>query len=135
MATDGKYKIHEFDPVIYPFRLWVTKEFLAQSIKESFYELNEKGHMVEFSFEEIIGSIAATAPVVDKSTYQKGCLVILKRPKDVGVGVISHEATHVVDWVCDTFGLSGFSFDDGEARAYLVQWVANCIEEVRRAKA
>lgn len=131
------HKIHEFDPVIYPFKLWVAVNPDKNDVKAKFYGLTPETSRIEIDDEEleVDFSVATTYPVSEKESGWNGLLVIIHKPKQVGVGVISHEATHVVDWVCDTFGLSGFSFDDGEARAYLAQWVANCIEEVRRSKA
>lgn len=129
-------KIHEFDPLLYPFKLWVAKDPKLDDVKDDFWGMDDKSSMIELTGDNFYqyGCIASTFPIRSKETLEKGCLVCLWRPKDVGVGVICHEATHVVDWVCDEWGLSGFSFEGGEARAYLAQWVANCIEEARRSR-
>ena len=129
-------KIHEFDPLLYPFKLWVAKDPKISDFKDVFWGMNDKSTMIELTADNFyqLGCIASTCPMQKKETFERGCLVSLWRPKDVGVGAIAHEATHVVDWVCDEVGLRGFTFEGGEARAYLVQWVANCIEEARKAK-
>lgn len=130
-------KIHEYDPVVYPIRLWVTKHADKNEIGETFYFLDENGEVVDDWEKQIDGtpnSIATTTLVTHKESLWKGCLVCLHRPKQIASGVIAHESTHVTDWLCDQLGIDGYSFLGGEARAYFAQWTANCIEETLKSK-
>lgn len=129
-------KIHEFNPLLYPFKLWVAKDPKLGDVKDVFWGMDEKMSIIELTSDNFyqLGAVASTFPMQKRENCDKGCLVCLWHPKNVGVGVIAHESMHVVDWVCDECGLSGFSFAGGEARAYLAQWIANCIEEARRSR-
>lgn len=49
-------------------------------------------------------------------------------------GVIAHEARHITDFLCERLGIQEYDFDGGEARAYIVQWAADCIEKVKNNK-
>lgn len=60
--------------------------------------------------------------------------MVIHLPKQMGVGKIAHEATHVTDYLCERLGLEGYSFNEGEPRAYFTEWVANCIDKVRKWK-
>ena len=71
----------------------------------------------------------------DKQTGSFGCLIAMWRPKDLNVGKIAHESSHVTDYLCEVLGVNGFSLDSGEARAYFTGWVADCIDKVKRGKA
>ena len=131
-----KGEIYEFDPVIYPMRLWVVICPEYDKADDTFYFLNEAGEVVDDThgiFDSSDSAMANTFCVAHKEIAWKGCLVAIWRVKECGAGVCAHEASHV-DWVDEQFGLGGHSFSDGEPRAYLIQWVANCIDKVLRGK-
>jgi hypothetical protein len=128
-------KIYEFDPVIYPTRVWAAVNPTAKAMQGKFYFLNDDDEVIDkVDLNDYRDSIATTFSVTDKKSCWKGCLVCIWQPRQTGVGVIAHESGHCTDWLCDKFGIGGFSFKEGEARQYYTQWVANCIEKVRRGK-
>lgn len=132
-----KRRIHEFDPVIYPTRLWVAISPDFRSIDRDFYCLDNNGEVVDDPKKDYDGhtsAIATTFLVAHRKSGWKGCLVAVWKRKECGAGICAHEGTHVVDWIDGELGLGGHSFDDGEPRAYLTQWVANCIDRVIRGK-
>lgn len=130
-----KSRIYEFDPAIYPTRLWCAVNPTVKQMQSKFYFLNEEGEIIDgIDLNEHCNSVATTFSVSDKTSGWKGCFVCIWRPKQTGVGVIAHEGLHCTDWLCDELGLCGFSFEDGEARAYYLQWVANNIANVLRNK-
>lgn len=130
-------EVFEFDPVIYPTRLWVVISPEYDKVEEAFYFLDEDEEVVDDArreFNRHLNAVASTFPVAHKEDGWKGCLVAIWRRKECGAGICAHEASHVVDWLDEQFGIGGHSFMEGEARAYLIQWVANSIDKVLRGR-
>lgn len=130
--------IYEFDPVIYPTRVWVSISPTYDDVCRRFDFLSDDSEEIvtlrRSEYESHFTAVATTFVVVDKKSRWKGVLVAVWSKSDAGVGVMSHESTHATDWMCDQFGVNGFCFKDGEARAYYAQWVANCIGKVLKGK-
>lgn len=133
----AKPKIYMFDPVIYPLKLWVAVEPNPQDIIGKFYGI------LDGSYDEVTAFTEKDFEkdgYTDATTYQvrrdgkAGALVIIWRPKCFGINGISHEASHVTDLMCEYLGVSGFTFNDGEARAYFNGWVAECLDKAKRGK-
>ena len=133
-------KIHEFDPLIYPTRLWVSVRPSVADVKETFGFLDEDGNEVsiEDEFTHKDTAIAQTYSVYNKESGWKGCLVTIWKKADVRCGVIAHEALHCTDWLDDEIGglggVDGVLFKTGEPRAYYLQWVADNIEDVLKGR-
>lgn len=131
--------IHEFNPIIYPFRLWVGMNVSAEDIKDAFYLYNFDDTINDFSGNDLSNTdtTATTYPVCSRKDNWIGAFVNIRRKDKCTVGVIAHEATHVCDLMSDRLGLVGEidkMFCHGEARAYIVEWIANCINEVKQNK-
>lgn len=132
--------VHEFNPVIYPMRLWVAISPSYDEVRDKFGFLDEDGNdiSVESEFKPNDTSIAQTYTVYDKESGWKGCFVTIWRKADVSSGVIAHESSHCADWLDDELGglgsVDGRKFLTGEPRAYYTQWVANCIDDVLNGK-
>lgn len=130
-------KIYEFDPLIYPTRVWVGVNVPYKDVSEKFYSILSDGSLDDFSeavANQEMSPIATCYPVRDKESGWRGIFCHIQRPKMTGVGVMAHEAEHIVCWICEMFGIQSATFDDSEPRAYLIQWVAECINEVRNKK-
>ena len=137
MNERAKGKIHEFDPVIYPFRIWVSINPSLEEVSEKFYGLTDEMERVDIDekwLDEDRFKIATTSPVSIKKDGWCGLLVCIHKPKVMNTGVIAHESVHCADFVCEQFGITTGSFENGEAYAYLVQWIAGCIEKVKLNK-
>lgn len=137
MEKEKTTKIHEFDPVIYPFRLWVAINPTLEEIRNKFYALNNDMELVDITeqvFKYDRFSVSTCYPVTDKESKWIGILCGIYKPKNMTTGVIAHEASHITDFLCERLGIQGFDFDGGEARAYIVQWAADCIEKVKNNK-
>lgn len=124
----GNNRVHEYDPVIYPTRLWVTACTDTDKLRKSFIFLTDDDEECEERITIESNTIARTLSVADRKSGWMGCLVIIAMRDKCNTGIIAHESTHCTDWLCDHLGVSGFSFMEGEARAYYTQWVADCIE-------
>ena len=134
---ENKVQIHEFDPVIYPTRLWVAINPALEQISEKFYGLDsniDKFDIDHDYFDPTFITIAKTYPVFDKQSKWIGLFVGIYKKGQCGSGVVSHESVHVADFICEQLGVSNGKFEDGEAYAYLVQWIAYCIDKVLKNK-
>ena len=127
-----KTEIYEFDPVIYPTRLWVCKKPSTEDVAELFYPFDSNGNVVD-SYGDTFDnpdSVANTIIVGNKKSRWRGCFVSIFRPEKCGAGVCSHEAFHFMTFLCENLGISMGGFDDSEHLAYLEQWATNCIDSV-----
>lgn len=133
-------KIYEFNPEVYPFRLWVGMNVQAQDIKDKFFAWNIGDDTVgDITDSDLSGNnIAATTyPVCCRKNNWIGAFVHIRRKNKCNVGVMAHEASHVCDFLSDRIGLVGEVdklFSHGEARAYFIEWVANCINSVKTGR-
>jgi len=127
-----KSKIYKFDPVIYPFKLLVTKDFDSQELQDTFYCIDdETEELVEDPkvFWPAKRTVARTIQVTDKKSCAHTCyLILLCKPKVIGAGTIAHEAYHVVSFVSEWLGFMPKKASEDEPCAYLEQWITNCIE-------
>lgn len=131
--------IFEFDPAIYPTRLWVAREkdTTLDEMDEKFYSFSENNKAVYFKENVSLppqNVNARTYVVGDKKSCFRGCLVFLNKAK-LRTGVLAHEASHCVDWLFQELGVeSGSTFENGEARAYYLEWITDRIEDVLKNK-
>lgn len=121
-------KIHEFDPVIYPFKLWVVISKDTECVKSKFLRYPKRK---ELSFKSKVEYDACVDTVMNKETSMIGFLVYFRDIKACKVGIAAHEATHVSDKAWKHIGERKKGV---EANAYLVEWIAECIEKVKLNK-
>ena len=128
-------QIKEFSPTIYPVRVWVANNVPIKQVMDKFNVRTSTGeatNFIEEDFSKDNGVTASTYIVFDKKTKQGGTLVYIFAPKRAKVNIICHEAAHCADFICETFGITKGKYEDGEAYAYLIGWVAECIDSVLR---
>ena len=113
-------KIFEFDPQIYPRKLWVVVNPNYEDINKTFEESIDE---LEDHYEAIVHHVTHT------SSGKGGLLVIFKDVEFMTTSTISHESTHVA---IDIFEYTGCRIDylNQESFAYLVGWIAGCINTV-----
>lgn len=124
----SNFKIYEFHPQIYPRRLWVAVGGTFGDVKERFTAMNGE------ELEEAEYSLATTYMVQTKSNeHYLGHLIWFLSAKDMTTKNITHEASHAS---MDLFGQLGceIHYDNQEPFSYLVGWVADCIDKVKRNK-
>lgn len=128
-------QIKEFNPTIYPIKVWVANNVPIKQVIAKFYVRTDNGDAADFleeDFSKDNGVTASTFVVFDKKTKQGGTLVYIFAPKRAKVNIICHEAAHCADFICETFGITKGKYEDGEAYAYLIGWIAECINSVLR---
>lgn len=132
-----KSVIYEFDPVIYPTRLWVCKKPCTEDVSKLFYPFNNDGEMVDSfggTFKYVLGKYANTMIVCNKKSLMRGCLVSIFLPGGCGAGICAHEALHYIAYLSEQFDIPLGGFDKSEPLAYLEQWATNCIDSVLRGR-
>ena len=110
----------EYDPVIYPRKLWVHIGYdLKELAPKAFYNVvideNKDYRGVEYG------------EVIRKSDDKYGILVSFPKRKDMTMDICVHEASHVCDDLEKATGLE----HGGESSAYLIGWIASCINNAR----
>lgn len=139
-TTKTENKITEFNPTVYPFRLWVALNATPQEVIDSFYCFDGNSGTVSNFIEDDFARIdvaATTYCVCSKQNNYIGAFVNIVRKDKCTVGVIAHEASHACDILSDRLGLVGElnnHFANGEARAYFIEWAAECIQSVKNNK-
>ena len=120
--------IHEFDPVVYPVKLWVTIAPDLDELSERFVYY-PSGDKIETKEADIF--VAFTYRVKNRQTGHLGILVSFVSKKYCTVKNLTHEATHAAR---DIWKHLGENETGTEADAYLVGWIAECIEKVKLNK-
>lgn len=128
-----KTKIYEFDPVIYPFKLHVSKEFDVELLKKTYNALDAENNPTPITDEFTVKdtTTARTIELLYKKDGQDiwGYLVLLYKD-NFTAGQIAHEAVHVANMYLQQLGFSTPAAYNDEPYAYFVQWVTDCIDSV-----
>ena len=126
-----KSVIYEFDPVIYPFPLLVTKRFDVEELKEKYRSVNAENKIVPITDElDTDGTVTARLLNLVDNDEKMYYALILFRPKAIGRGICTHEAVHCADAYLQYLGNSPAKAYDDEAYAYFAGWVSNCMWSV-----
>lgn len=128
-----KVTIHQFDPVIYPRKIWVVATKDENIVKNNFSERNGE----EMTFSDCTGNeaIASVIPCTQKGSGFYGFLIWIQDKKKFDVGTVAHESVHVASQIFNDTGMTlGFTNGRDEHYAYLVGWIADCINQVKTGK-
>ena len=118
-----KQKIYEFDPQIYPRKVWVTVGVPFEELKDEFEDLKP----MEEDSDAQVDHLRKLKPEV-----RGGVLVRFENLDALKkFGNITHESIHVATEIFDYIG----AFHDPknqELFAYLCGWIATCMDEVKQ---
>lgn len=121
---ESKHRIHEFDPQIYPRKVWVAVGVPYDVIKDM--------------FEDVAPMEENTDAQVDhtrrlKPDVRGGLLIRFENRKAMTVANIAHESVHAA---LEIFYYTGAYPDpkNQEPFAYLCGWIAKCVGEVKNGK-
>lgn len=119
--------IHEFDPVIYPRKIWITYDATPDELNDYF----PTGDYLDNKFKEENGYEGITYRTADRNN--KGGVLI--RFADNNEAMESwnmlHEAIHAAGIICQYVGIQA-DFDNDEAFTYLATWIMKCCERVKK---
>lgn len=122
--------IHEFDPVIYPYKLWVIISKDPTSITDNFLQYNGDPIVDIEKDTEMLG--AFTMPVTDKKQTSFGVIIFFRSKNDINYNIAAHEASHAAKYLFDHIGADVKHHEPFE---YVVGWIADCIGKVKSNKA
>ena len=118
-----KQKIYEFDPQIYPRKVWVTVGVPFEELKDEFEDLKP----MEEGSDAQVDHLRKLKPEV-----RGGVLVRFENLDTLKkFGNITYESIHVATEIFDYIG----AFHDPknqELFAYLCGWIAKCMDEVKQ---
>ena len=122
-------QLHEFDPVIYPFKIWIciAKDF-KKVLDENFLDYSTN-KAIEFEDEGNTGAV--TFAVIKKDTRKFGAVIFFPTKKSMSIGYIAHESSHAAK---DLFDHIGAEVKHHEPFEYLLEWIAGCCEKVKKTK-
>ena len=92
-----KRGIYEFDPVVYPFLLWVT-------ISDDFDKALTGYECMDDSMLPDVKPDAGVFRVIRESDRRWGVMVVYNRARSITYGTAAHEAMHVLVQVYDVIG-------------------------------
>lgn len=105
---------YEYDPVIYPRKLWVYTGDRLSEVCDFFENLVPEKEYIGLTYEE----------TARKQDNEIGILVAFNSIIKMSIDNIAHEASHVVDFMEAALGID----HGGESSAYLLGWVTKCID-------
>lgn len=111
----------EYDSGIYPVSICIGNVDDAVKILNKFTRVTYE----PIAFNYITGYNCFTSEVIIRKSDKKFCIVVLIS-EDIGISSIAHEATHVSDYMWNFISEQEIG---SEANAYLVGWIAQCIEK------
>lgn len=121
--------IREFDPVIYPFRLWGIVGGTDKEITDSF--LQYEGEEIESLDKGISKSEAFAMPVISKESNRYGVVVYFVNRRVMTCSVIAHESSHAAKFLFEHIGAD---VKEHEPFEYVVGWIAGCCEKAKKNK-
>ena len=116
-------KIFEYNPVIYPRKLWVSVGASTKELNEVFEEV---GDMED-------STIATVYSVCRTENKMGGMLIRFNNRMDMTPSVIAHESVHAAMGIYGYVGAE-VDLDNQEPFAYLVGWIADCIWQSKIGK-
>ena len=118
---------YEYDPVIYPRKLWVMPQATETDINKCFTGMN--GEKLSVDDDDYFGLTFSN--VMSKAGNKYGVLVVFKGKASMTMGNICHESSHVLDAFMDVLPLAREPRGHNEHLSYLLQWIGDCINRAR----
>jgi len=122
-------EIHEFDPAIYPYKLWIVVDRKPTDIADKFNEYS--GKPIDFIDMDTMHLEAFTMPVQRKENPKFGVIIFFRSRKSMTCELIAHEASHAAKYL---FVHIGADVNEHEPFEYVVGWIAGCCEKVKKNK-
>ena len=119
--------IHEFSPVIYPYRVWIVIDKTPDIISEMFDEYN--GNSIEFINTSTKRDLAFVMPVRSKGKDKwYGAVLFFRSKTSMSYELVAHEASHAAKYLFEHIGAD---IKEHEPFEYAIGWIAGCCEKVK----
>jgi hypothetical protein len=123
-----KVLIHQFNPEIYPYKVWVAITNDIEELSRNF--ANDRDEEIAWGNIKVKSASTISVHKKDDVGYYGVLIVFYKRDSCIAK-YISHESVHAADFLWEYLGENNIG---NEANAYLVGWIADCIERVKLNK-
>ena len=122
-------KVFEFDPVIYPYKLWVCLDNHPKKLESLFKEYS--GKKMVYIEDDTNRFEAFTIPVQKINDSYYGVVVFIRNKASLTYELVAHEATHAAKYLFEHIGCDTSVHEPLE---YVVGWIADCIYKVKTNK-
>lgn len=125
-------KLYEFDPIIYPYKLWIRvgSNSLFKDIEEQF--LDYEGNAIEGLKSDASKLQALTMPVMARNLSTYGVLICFRSKKELSnYELVAHECSHATKYLC---AHTGIDLNVHEPSEYIIGWMAHCCMKIRQDK-
>jgi len=119
-------KIYEFDPVIYPYGIWIVIDNNPNLIPDLFDEYS--GKPIESIDRDTKGLEAFTMPVIRKENPKFGVVIFFRSKESMTFELAAHESSHAAKYLFEHIGANVAAHETFE---FLVGWIASCIGEIK----
>lgn len=120
-------EIHEFNPVIYPYKLWIIIDKNPNGIAKKFDKYS--GNSIDFIERDTNRLEAFTMPVVRKENSKFGVIIFFRSRKSMSYELVAHESSHAAKFMFEHIGAD---VKEHEPFEYVVGWIAGCCEKVKK---
>lgn len=125
----GKVVFHKFTSDIYPINVYITITNDQTAVTDRFSD----GYGLEIGdLPENCDALCMT--VVDKPTKERGNLILFRKKDFMTTSTMAHESFHCAENICRELGVVYNNDENNEAIAYLIGWIVDCCEQVKRNK-
>ena len=122
-------RIHEFDPVIYPYKLWIVIDKQPTIISEYFDEYS--GNPIEFIERDTNNLAAFAMPVSKKEDSNYGVVIFFRSKRSMKYELVAHESSHAAKYLFEHIGAE---IKEHEPFEFVIGWIAGCCEKVKNNK-
>lgn len=122
--------IHQFDPVIYPYKVWVIIDKKPNRIPEKFKEYS--GNPIIFQDSDMDRLEAFTMPVQSKGDDPYyGVILFFRSKRSMDYELVAHESSHAAKYLFEHIGADCNIHEPFE---FVVGWISGCCKEVKNGK-
>ena len=126
---DVRTVFHKFDPVIYPYKIYIAVSNNVNDIPLKFKEYSGKDIV---SIENDTGRLQAfTMPIQCEDDDDYGVLIFFRTKQSMTMSLIAHESSHAVKYLFEHIGAD---CNEHEPFEYVLGWIVACCERVKNNK-
>lgn len=122
-------RVYEFNPVIYPYLVWVIVSETTDIISEKFNCYNEEP--IKNIGESSSNLEAFVMPVVRKENPKFGVVIFFRTRKSMSYELVAHESSHAAKYLFEHIGADTREHEPFE---FVIGWIAGCCENVKENK-
>lgn len=126
---NDKKIIYEFNPVIYPYKIWIVVDKKPDIISDMFNDYN--GNPIENINKDTENLEGFAMMVSKKDIPYYGDVIYFRSKKSINFELVAHESSHAAKHLFEHIGADVSAHEPFE---FLIGWIAHCCEEVKKNK-